>query len=189
MHVLVCPGIHDFQLTESFLDGLQGQLSSESSPNLVEKFLTFPAQNHPAYSAFHLLEFLRDRCSLESPLVFLSFSAGVVGAIGAAWAWQQWGGQVKAFVALDGWGVPLYGDFPIHRVSHDYFTHWSSALLGSGAESFYADPPVEHLALWRSPQTAQGWALPAPTAKTATHSTTAALFLTHLLARYGEAGA
>ncbi|MGB3188280.1 MAG: hypothetical protein WBB43_02490, partial [Limnoraphis sp.] len=64
---------------------------------------------------------------------------------------------VKALIALDGWGVPLGGNFPIYRISHDRFTHWSSALLGGGVESFYADPPVEHLDLWSSPQTARGW--------------------------------
>jgi len=46
------------------------------------------------------------------------------------------GGHVKAFVLLDGWGVPLVGNFPIHRLSHDYFTQ-SSAVLGSGNDSFY----------------------------------------------------
>lgn len=64
---------------------------------------------------------------------------------------------MKALIAVDGWGVPLSGNFPIHRLSHDYFTHWSSALLGSGDDSFYSDPAVEHLAIWRSPHTCQGW--------------------------------
>jgi len=53
-------------------------------------------------------------------------------------------GHVKAY-CFRRLGVPLVGNFPIHRLSHDYFTHWSSAVLGSGNDSFYADPPVEHL--------------------------------------------
>ena len=57
---------------------------------------------------------------------------------------------MKALIAFDGWGVPLVGNFPIYRISHDQFTHWSSELLGKGDKSFYADPPVEHLDLWRS---------------------------------------
>lgn len=94
------------------------------------------------------------------------------------------GGQIKALIALDGWGVPLGGNFPIYRLSHDSFTHWSSALLGGGTESFYADPPVEHLELWRSPQTTKGWwNHQTPTGlKTAT-PTTAALFILEILNR------
>ena len=29
--------------------------------------------------------------------------------------------------------------------------------MGGGEESFYADPGVGHLELWRSPQTVRGW--------------------------------
>ncbi|NJK53546.1 MAG: hypothetical protein HC936_13370 [Leptolyngbyaceae cyanobacterium SU_3_3] len=65
---------------------------------------------------------------------------------------------------MDGWGVPLGGDFPIYRVSHDRFTHWSSAWWVAGLDSFYADPAVAHLDLWRSPQTVQGrWVSPTHT--------------------------
>jgi hypothetical protein len=120
--------------------------------------------------------------AIQTPLLFISFSAGVVGAIAAAQMWQGLGGQVRAFLALDGWGVPLWGSFPIHRVSHDAFTHWSSALLGGGSESFYADPAVSHLDLWRAPQTARGWQIQ-NTGKTAT---TAAEFVGCLLRWYGN---
>lgn len=150
MQVIICPGIHDPQLTQEFLEGLAWQEAS---------YFVFPAQQYPAYSALDILQFLyaHQSLSLELPLVFLGFSAGAVGAIGAAWGWQLRGGTVKAFIALDAWGMPLGGNFPIHRLSHDYFTHWSSALLGEGEDSFYADPPVEHLNLWRSPQSTLGW--------------------------------
>ncbi|MEP0871703.1 hypothetical protein NDA01_17970 [Trichocoleus desertorum AS-A10] len=199
MSILICPGVHNLELTQSFLQGLP----LRSTPNLLaadhtnqsENLFIFPAQCYPAYSVFHIVHFLQETfrqhqlSSAQTGLVFLSFSAGVAGAMGAAWAWQQLGGQVKALIALDGWGVPLYGDFPIHRVSHDYFTHWSSALWGAGADSFYAEPAIDHLELWRSPQTVQGWWVPVanPTQQSPT-ATTAAIFLTVLLQRYGESG-
>ncbi|MBD2542151.1 hypothetical protein [Coleofasciculus sp. FACHB-SPT36] len=192
MSVIICPGIHDPALTQSFLEELQ--------PKKGEKLLIFPVQEFAAYSAADIYNYLRvnlgspnPQASLNlgspnpqaSPLIFISFSAGVVGAIGAAWLWQLSGGTVKALIALDGWGMPLSGNFPIHRLSHDYFTHWSSAVLGSGEESFYADPPVEHLELWRSPQTAQGWWVSSVKGKAETRTyTTAAEFLASLLQRY-----
>lgn len=120
------------------------------------------------------------------PVLFIGFSAGVVGAIGAAWSWQFLGGRVKAFIALDGWGVPLWGDFPIHRLSHDRFTHWSSAMLGSGADNFYAEPPVEHLDLWRSPQNSLGWWVNSNKGAQPSSYLSAAEFLIMLLNRYQE---
>ena len=182
--------MHAAELTDCFLAGL---LESVAAKQLtVSEPLIFPVQQYPAYSGLHLLKFLHERLSAkrpddwqQSPLVFIGFSAGVVGAIAAAIAWQQLGGQVKALMALDGWGVPLGGEFPIHRLSHDAFTHWSSALLGAGGDSFYADPAVEHLELWRSPQTTRGWWVNAEVAQSTT-PTTAANFLTGLLQRYHE---
>lgn len=155
----------------------QGNLESP----IVTPVRVFPAQDYPAYSAIDILQFLCTQESVGESLIFLSFSAGVVGAIGAAWGWQRLGGNVKAFIAVDGWGVPLGGNFPIHRLSHDAFTHWSSALLGSGEDSFYADPTVKHLELWRSPQTARGWRVGKPTKS----PTTASKFLVNLLKYYG----
>jgi hypothetical protein len=171
----------------------------------LRDYLVFPTDRYPAYSTPHILDFLRRQLgnpirtdnSLPSlvhlPLVFIAFSAGTVGAIGAAWVWRLLGGQVKAFIALDGWGTPLYGDFPIHRLSHDYFTHWSSASISSGTDHFYADPPVPHLDLWRSPHTTNGYwiqhASPFPLPyffHPTTMRTTAAEFLLSLLTQYGE---
>ncbi|MEP0798391.1 hypothetical protein NDI44_28115 [Trichocoleus sp. DQ-A3] len=181
MNVIICPGIHDPALTQNFLEELQ--------PKKRENLLIFPVQEFAAYSAAAIYNYLcvnlSPPSSQASPVIFISFSAGVVGAIGAAWLWQLSGGTVKALIALDGWGMPLSGNFPIHRLSHDYFTHWSSAVLGSGEESFYADPPVEHLELWRSPQTAQGWWVSSVKGKAETRTyTTAAEFLASLLQRY-----
>lgn len=147
--ILVCPGVHDPRLTASFLQGL---------PPLPE-VLVVPTQTAPAYCAREIVKFLQHRLTPSAsapPIVFLAFSAGVVGAIGAAWEWQLYGGRIKALLAFDGWGVPLVGNFPIHRLSHDYFTHWSSRLLGAGEEGFYCIQAVDHLELWRSPQTAWG---------------------------------
>lgn len=207
MTVIVCPGIHDPDLTWSFLASLG------ISPNPLQVLppydvLVFPTDRYPAYSTLHLLDFLLHQLSnplqsktslilrrdaIEIPLVFLGFSAGVVGAIGAAHLWQWAGGTVKALIAVDGWGVPLYGDFPVHRVSHDYATHWSSSLLGAGDEGFYADPPLPHLDLWRSPHTVQGWQTrptgwldPVPVKVYSAPATTAAEFLLGLLHQYDE---
>lgn len=178
MSLIICPGIHDPELTEGFLKGLRWEGSNQN-------LLIFPAHDYPAYSAIDIWQFLC-KSSVNSPVVFISFSAGVVGAIGAAWMWQLSGRSVKAFIAVDGWGVPLSGNFPIHRISHDYFTYWSSAVLGTGEDSFYADPSVEHLELWRSPEIAQGWWVSSGSSTQTRTYTTAAEFLTCLLQRYGN---
>ncbi len=181
--VIICPGIHDIELTQDFIAGLGNGKASNS------QILVFPTQDYPAYSAIHIVAFLRSKINnIKQPIAFISFSAGVVGAIGAAWAWQLLGGNVKTLIAIDGWGVPLAGNFPIHRLSHDYFTHWSSALLGGGEASFYADPAVEHLELWKSPDRCKGWWVePAVGGKLARRTfTTAAEFIIHLLQKYLE---
>ncbi len=190
MQLIVCPGVHSPELTQDFLSNLRRQ----SGQSLVGRShpLVVPVERYPPYSSLHILWFLHTQLSSENPdnflsipLVFVGFSAGVIGAIGAAWGWQVLGGKVRALIALDGWGVPLIASFPVHRLSHDYFTHWSSALLGPGEESFYADPPVEHLDMWRSPHLAVGWQM-APLSSKPPSRTTAADFVTALLKRYGE---
>lgn len=118
------------------------------------------------------------------PLLLIGFSAGVVTAMGAAMGWSAFGGQIQAVIALDGWGVPQFGNFPLHRLSHEEFAHWSSGLLGMGDDSFYADPAVEHLDLWRSPQTTRGWWLNNSNRSRKRQVTTAAEFLTMLVRRY-----
>ncbi len=130
-------------LTEGFIAGLR------RSPEL---FSVFPADQYPSYSPHHILNFFD---SIDSVLI-IAFSAGVVGAIATARIWQRQGVRIAGFIAIDGWGVPLAGEFPIHRVSHDQFTHWSSLMLGGNAAHFYADPAVDHLTLWHSPETVLG---------------------------------
>lgn len=176
MSLIVCPGIHSAELTNQFLAGF-GQTFCEA--------LVFPA-HLPTYSALHILEFVQEseekrlnEPQKAAPLFFIAFSAGVVGAIGAARLWHRAGGQVGAVIAIDGWGVPLYGGFPIHRISHDFFTHWTSAGLGAGQDSFYADPAVGHLDVWQSPQTVSGqWVRPLQGDRI---STTASKFILALL--------
>jgi hypothetical protein len=195
MAVVIIAGIHDQRLTESFVSQLfSDTLSRCQSGNL----LIFPTQDYPAYSGLDIFNYLCSQSqaisnqsfeanSVKLPLVFICFSAGVVGAIAAAWMWQAAGGEVKALIALDGWGVPLGGNFPVYRISHDHFTHWSSGLLGAGVESFYADPPVEHLHLWNSPEATRGWWLHQILTGVNTASpTTAKTVLSYWLKIHGE---
>lgn len=152
MTIIVCPGIHPSELTESFIT----QISANKK---TVDILVYPSEGFSSIFGLQIMQFLHNRLEgrLKSPVVFVSFSAGVVGAIQAAHLWQCLGGYIKGFIAIDGWGVPLWGNFPIHRMSHDYFTHWSSKLLGKGENSFYADPAVDHLEMWGQPQTVQGY--------------------------------
>jgi hypothetical protein len=195
MGVIICPGVHSPELTQGFLAGL-------GKPFAPSSLCVFPSERFPAYSAPHILKFLGEqflgeqwlnqdgqlRAASQKPLVLIGFSAGVVGAIGTAQVLQSLGVQVKALVAIDGWGVPLWGDFPIHRLSHDRFTHQTSRLLDQNWRepnaSFYADPDVAHLELWRSPQTALGWSTEGSGQKQ--YQVTAAQFLQKLLIQYGE---
>jgi len=153
--LVIFPGIHSPEFTREFLAALQPFLTS---PEISKEVHIFPTEEYPAYSPVSILGFLGDRITtFTTPVLAIAFSAGVVGAVPALNLWQLGGGRVQGLVAIDGWGVPAVGNFPIYRLSHDYFTHWSSALLGAGVGSFYADPPVEHLELWRSPPTCPGW--------------------------------
>ena len=179
MQIVICPGIHPPDLTDRFLAGL-GWADPRARP--AELTLCLYPPTAPAYSPLHVLQFLQQLgCDRATPLLFISFSAGVVGAIGAARLWQKQGGSVRALMALDGWGVPLIGDFAIHRVSHDRFTHWNFGW--PTPNSFYADPGVEHLALWRSPQTVLGWQINAQNEKIGERITVAS-YITELINRY-----
>jgi hypothetical protein len=150
MSLIICPGIHPFELTEQFIQGIQHRVQQD--------YLVLPTAEYLPYSAIAVTQWLNQQSiSKTEPLSFISFSAGVVGSFGAAWTWQLQGGQIHNFIAVDGWGMPLVANFPLHRISHDYFTHWSSGMLGAGQQGFYADPGVEHLKLWRSPKTSYGW--------------------------------
>jgi len=181
MVTVICPGFHDRTLTDEFLAGL--------AADWREPPLVFPAERSSPVSAIALWQFLDANISDRRgiPLILIGFSAGVVGAIAVSALWQQSGGRVKGAIAVDGWGVPLAGNFPAYRVSHDRFTHDSSQLLGGGNESFYADPGVEHLDLWRSPQTASGWWLrETETGLKTAIPTTADRAIVEMLKQFGE---
>ena len=150
MTVIIIPGIHSPQLTESFVAGIQDKIK--------QNYLIFPTEEYPPYGALSVYQWLQQQqLSKTEPVAFITFSAGVVGGIGAAIAWQLQGGKVQSLIAIDGWGMPLVANFPLYRVSHDHFTHWSSAILGAGERGFYANPAVSHLAIWRSPENCWGW--------------------------------
>lgn len=150
MTIIICPGIHPSEITTQFIQGIEGKVKRNC--------LVLPTEEHLPYSAIAILEWLEQQNLVKTePLSFIGFSAGVVGSFGAAWAWQIRGGKIHCLIAIDGWGMPLAANFPIYRVSHDFFTHWSSGILGAGTQGFYADPEVEHLAIWRSSDTCYGW--------------------------------
>jgi hypothetical protein len=149
--IIISPGIHSPKLTDNFLNNL---------PLNNRKYLVFPDHEKFAFSGEKLLTFIQ-KYAIKKEIFLIAFSAGVVGAIAAAKKLEK-SNQIRGLMAIDGWGVPLMGNFPIYRLSHDYFTHWSSNLLGEGEQNFYADPPVSHLDLWRSPHLAEGWWVTAP---------------------------
>lgn len=150
MPIIIIPGIHAPELTDSFVDSIQHKIR--------QNYLILPTEQYQPYSAISIDQWLNQQqlCKTE-PLAFIAFSAGVVGGIGAALTWQFQGGKIQSFIAIDAWGMPLIANFPIYRVSHDYFTHFTSRILGAGEFGFYADPDVSHLAIWRSPSCCWGW--------------------------------
>ena len=150
MSIIICPGIHDAKLTDRFIQGIPTQIKQD--------YFVLPTEKYLPYSAIAVYQWLeRQQLAKTDPLSVIAFSAGVVGSFGAALTWQLRGGKICKFIAIDGWGMPLIANFPLYRISHDYFTHWSSGLLGAGQQGFYADPGVEHLAIWRSPEICCGW--------------------------------
>ncbi|MGA7936891.1 MAG: hypothetical protein WCA35_25265, partial [Kovacikia sp.] len=109
MQLIICAGIHNAQLTQSFLQQVpEHPIGTQAT---LCKPLIFPTEQSPPYSGIHLLGFVHQQLRaehgeqfLQIPLVFIGFSAGVVGAIAAAWGWQLLGGRVQGFIAIDGWG-------------------------------------------------------------------------------------
>lgn len=105
MQIIICPGIHQRELTQRFIEDL---CSGKNNLNnlQMDNMLVFPEEGILTLSTFHILLFLGDRLGnrLKSPVIFIGFSAGVVGAMGAAIKWQMQGGNVKALIAIDGWG-------------------------------------------------------------------------------------
>ena len=144
MSLIIIPGIHDPELTTSFVASI--------ADIIKQQYFILPTQYYAPYSPVAINQWLdQQNIPPAVALSIIAFSAGVVGGIGAALTWQFQGKHIRSFIAFDGWGMPLLGNFPLYRISHDYFTHWSSGLLGGGKQGFFADSPVSHLELWRSP--------------------------------------
>lgn len=116
-------------------------------------YLIIPSSIEP-YNVPKLHQWLSQQLPNQTPLFFIGFSAGVVGAMGTAIIRQE---NTQGLIAIDGWGVPLNASFPLYRISHDKFTHITSALLGNGQQNFYCSPEVSHLSLWQNPHLAWGW--------------------------------
>ena len=167
-HLIICPGFHDPALTQSLLADLG---SNPVFQNISIQVMGQVAGDDPSpwrvLSGYQVRQFIaatlgcpahkQSQIPAAANLFFLAFSAGCVGAVGAARHWYALGGSVGALFAVDGWGVVLAEPFPVYRLSHDLFTHQTSRLLGGQPISFYADPPVPHLDIWRSPGQVPGW--------------------------------
>lgn len=148
MPVVIVPGFHARSLTLQMVRSLPPFVQ----PHVVDAFPADPIAVFngliQTFGSPHTRHTKKDsQESRPTGLIAIGFSAGVVGLTGALSLWQQQGGSIARFFAVDGWGVPIVG-LPLCRLSHDYFTHWSSLLLGAGEVNFYADPPVAHLEMW-----------------------------------------
>jgi len=148
MAIAICPGFNPPSLTDRFLEVVD-------LPAPLVRSTAFPVDGGKVFREW--VQALGDPRACQDRLTVISYSAGGVGAIAACWLWHQAGGKLQGLIALDAWGVVLTGPFPIYRLSHDYFTHCTSSLLGTGAGGFYADPEVDHWDLWRSPDRAIGY--------------------------------
>lgn len=189
MTLMICPGIHDPGLSDRFCEILQKQLRIAAAGVLTaakQPLAVLPTQRYAPFNGWAVWSYWQEVANPAQPLMLIAFSAGVVGAIAAAQLWHTQGRKIEAVIAIDGWGVPQIGDFPLYRVSHDHFTHWSSALLGAGQDSFYADPPVTHLELWQHPELVAGIWVPSGNAPSTTSMRMTAIeFIVTLLLRHG----
>ncbi len=138
----------------------------------------FPSNCQPVYSPQALLAFIQVNASLHKPIILIAYSAGNVGAIGAARAWTQLGGVVKVLIAIDAWAVPLSGNCPIVTLCHDQFTDFWVRGFSPVSASFYADPPTSHQQLWQAPERVWGVSCPVSPYRS---RTTAAQFIQEIL--------
>ncbi len=147
--VIVCPGFNRVELTERFTRSLP----AFTRPYVVRSLPISP---------LGLYQWMSDTLgnpATQRPIVGIGFSAGVVGLAGALLLWQQSGGKVARLFAVDGWGVPVLG-LSVTRLSHDRFTHLTTLPLGAGDTNFYAEPAVDHLSLWGTPDQVMGRCVP-----------------------------
>lgn len=147
MAIIVCPGFHPPALTVHFRHQLESCFTQKQPTCCV-----FPAHEQPPWSAYALTAFLRNRgTALPGPLLFIAFSAGCVATVSAVNDLLRQGWPVAAIILVDGWGVPITPEVVGYRLSHDAITHATSAALGRGNASFYAEPSVSHHDLWQHP--------------------------------------
>lgn len=161
MPIIICPGFHPEKLTAQFVQAIFSSpilppvaSSKESRPGFAQP-LVIDAFCADPIAVFNWMTKTLGSPHAKDPVIAIGFSGGVVGLSGALTMWQQQGGKIARFIAIDGWGVPVLG-VPVCRLSHDAFTHWSSLPLGAGEVNFYADPSVDHLQMWADPQTVRG---------------------------------
>ena len=153
---VICGGIHSSWLTDSFVDSFAQTIEEISETNIC----VIPTLKILPYDVLSIYHFLCQECGkpeASPPIILIGFSAGVVGSIGTGRLWQRKGGVVKSLFAFDGWGVTLIADFPCYRLSHDYFTHLTSQILGGEENAFYAQPSVSHLDFWKSTSVRGYW--------------------------------
>lgn len=154
--VAICPGFHSAALTEGWVRSLPPFTQAHIAPALpIDAIAIFNWLIQTFGDPSITTKSLHSSKMSKAPLIAIGFSAGVVGLTGALYLWQQRGGKIAQFFAVDGWGTPIIG-LPVCRLSHDSFTHWSSLPLGAGKVNFYADPSVDHLQLWGSPEQVVG---------------------------------
>lgn len=148
MQLLIFPGYHSPKLTDSFLHSMLQVVTPD-------QYWVVPMWTYPVALPWLLTH--PQKPQLDQSLQIVAFSAGVVAAYPLILGWQHLGGR-STLIAMDGWGMPLWGNLTIYRISHDRWTH-DTTYLPSPAEStgyFYAEPTVEHLELWQSPDQIQG---------------------------------
>lgn len=149
MQLLICPGYHSADLTHDFLQSLLKVVQPE-------RLWILPMGPIPGAGLPWLLN-TESAPHKNQVLHVIGFSAGVVAAYPLVMAWQGIGGTSR-LIALDGWGMPLLGMQALYRMSHDRWTH-DTTYFPTACESkgyFYAEPAVEHLKLWQSPQVTKG---------------------------------
>ncbi|NJL44591.1 MAG: hypothetical protein HC922_00225 [Leptolyngbyaceae cyanobacterium SM2_3_12] len=162
--VVVCGGLHP----PSYNGQILTILATDAVLSQLPVLAFAPSWPLAVLSPYVLRQWLEERLmqlslapdsgpNADRVLIIWAFSAGCVGAVALAEHWQRHRGQVLALFLVDGWGVPRVTRVPIHRLSHDRFTHTTSRWLGTGTLDFYADPAVPHLQLWQSPQQVNGW--------------------------------
>lgn len=160
VYLVICDGMHSPRETEAVL-AMVGQDSRLSQLPMRHFSPGSPLAVLSGAALRRWLEGYGQPTGGNNPdyphLIIWAFSAGCVGAVALAQHWQRYRSGVLALFLVDGWGVPAVGPMPLHRLSHDRFTHVSSGWLGPGTVSFVSQPAVSHPQLWSHPQQVWGY--------------------------------